>query len=94
MNEEKNMIEHRPSPAFAPMTPETFAALGGGRIAFVKAVTGAEIRQFFPNAPELAAGQNFWALLDAAGTPLMVSDSREAVVMNAHEHDLEAVSLH
>ena len=44
--------------------------------------------------PPLPPGQSFWALLDAAGAPLMISDSREAVVMNARENDLEAVSLH
>jgi hypothetical protein len=35
-----------------------------------------------------------WALLGADGTPIMLSDSREAVVLNAHENDLETVSLH
>ncbi len=33
-------------------------------------------------------------LLAADGTPIMLADSREAVVMNAHEQDLETVSLH
>lgn len=83
------MSEHRMI-----MTPETFAGLGSGQIAFVKSVKSEQIRQLFPDAPPLAPGQNFWALLDAAGSPLMVSDSRDAVVMNAREHDLEAVSLH
>lgn len=76
------------------MSPEHFAGFGSGQIAFVKSVRSDEIRQLFPDAPQLAPGQTFWALLDAAGAPLMVSDSREAVVMNAREHDLEAVSLH
>jgi len=76
------------------MTPESFAGLGSGQIAFVRPVTPDEIRQFFPNAPAVAPGKNFWALLDAAGAPLMISDSRDAIVMNARENDLEAVSLH
>lgn len=76
------------------MSPESFAGLGSGQIAFVKAVKSENVRELFPNAPALAPGQSFWALLDAAGAPLMISDSREAVVMNAHENDLEAVSLH
>jgi hypothetical protein len=76
------------------MTPESFAGLGNGQIAFVRPVSSDEIRQFFPNAPAVQPGQNFWALLDAAGSPLMISDSREAIVMNARENDLEAVSLH
>ncbi len=76
------------------MSPEHFAGLGSGEIAFVKSVRSEQIRQLFPDAPQLAPGQTFWALLDAAGAPLMVSDSRDAVVMNAKENDLEAVSLH
>lgn len=76
------------------MSPESFAGLGSGQIAFVKAVGSEQIHQMFPDAPELDPGQTFWALIDAAGAPLMVSDSREAVVMNAREHALEAMSLH
>jgi hypothetical protein len=76
------------------MPADAFAGLGSGQIAFVKAVGAEQIRDLFPGAPPLAPGQTFWALLDAAGAPLMVSDSREAVVMNAREHDLEAMSLH
>lgn len=76
------------------ISPESLAGLGHGQLAFVKAVKSEDIRALFPDAPSMAPGQDFWALLDASGTPLMVSDSREAVVMNAHEHDLEAMSLH
>lgn len=76
------------------MSPEVFAGLGNGQIAFVKAVKSEDLRGLFPNAPQVPPGQRFWALLDAAGTPLMISDSRDAVVMNAHENDLEPVSLH
>lgn len=76
------------------MTPENFAGLGAGQIAFVKAVPSEDIQRYFPNAPAVAPGQHFWALLDAAGSPLMISDSREAIVLNAREHDLEPVSLH
>jgi hypothetical protein len=44
--------------------------------------------------PPIAAGLDLWALLGADGTPIMLADSREAVVLNAHENDLETVSLH
>jgi hypothetical protein len=76
-----------------PISPESLAGLGSGQIAFVKAIKSEEIRALFPDAPSIAPGQKFWALLDAGGTPLMISDSREAVVMNAHDNDLETVSL-
>lgn len=76
------------------MTPETFAELGGGRIAYVRPMRSEEVKDLFPNVPPIAEGLHLWALLSANGTPIMLADSREAVVMNAHENDLETVSLH
>lgn len=71
-----------------------FAELGGGRIAFVKEVLSEDLPRYFPQAPQLAPGMKLFALLDAAGTPLMVADNRDAIEMNAREHDLETVSVH
>ena len=76
------------------MTPESLAGLGGGRIAYVRPMRSEEVKTLFPNVPPIAAGLELWALLGADGTPIMLSDSREAVVLNAHENDLETVSLH
>jgi len=76
------------------MPYETFAGLGGGRIAYVRPISSEALKEAFPNAPELAPGLELWALLGADGTPIMVADTREAVVQNAWEHDLETVSLH
>ena len=76
------------------MPADSFAHLGGGQIAYIRAMNGAEAKGMFPNLPEIASDLRLWALLAADGTPIMVSDSREAAVMNAHENDLEAVSLH
>jgi hypothetical protein len=76
------------------MPPEAFAGLGGGRIAYVKAVRSENIKDLFPNVPPMAPGLDLWALLAADGTPIMLADSRDAVVLNAHEQELETVSLH
>jgi hypothetical protein len=76
------------------MTPESLAGLGGGRIAYVRAMRSEEVKNLFPNVPPIAPGLELRALLAADGTPIMLADSREAVVMNAHEQDLETVSLH
>jgi hypothetical protein len=76
------------------MTQESLAGLGGGRIAYVRPMRSDEVKTLFPNVPPIAPGLELWALLGADGTPIMLSDSREAVVMNAHENDLETVSLH
>jgi hypothetical protein len=76
------------------MPPEAFAVLGGGRIAYVKPLRSENAKALFPQVPEMAPGLDLWALLAADGTPIMLADSRDAVVLNAHEQDLETVSLH
>ena len=76
------------------VTPEILAGLGGGRIAYVRPMRSEEVSSVFPNVPPIAPGLDLWALLAADGTPIMLADSREAVVMNARENDLEPVSLH
>ena len=76
------------------MSPEVFAGLGGGRIAYVRPINADQARGMFPSMPPVAPGLELWALLAADGWPIMLSDSREAVVLNAHEAELETVSLH
>jgi hypothetical protein len=76
------------------MTPETLAGLGGGRIAYIRPLNPSEAKNLFPQMPSVAADLELWALLGADGTPIMLADSREAVIMNAHENDLETVSRH
>jgi hypothetical protein len=76
------------------MTPESFAGLGGGRIAYVRPLKADEARGMFPSMPPIAPGLELWALLAADGSPIMLADSREAVLMNANENALETMSLH
>lgn len=76
------------------ITPETLAGLGGGKIAYVRPIKGVEARGMFPSLPQIADELDLWALLGADGSPIMLADSREAVVMNARENDLDAMSLH
>jgi hypothetical protein len=76
------------------MSPESLAGLGGGRIAYLRPMRSDEVKTLFPDVPPIAPGLDLWALLAADGTPIMLADSREALVMNAHENDLETVSLH
>jgi len=70
------------------------AVLGEGHVAYVKAIRSDDVRELFPQAPDLAPGLELFALLSASGTPIMLTDSRDAAVANAWAHDLETVSLH
>lgn len=76
------------------ITPETLAGLGGGKIAYVRPIKGVEARGMFPSLPQIADELDLWALLAADGSPIMLADSREALVMNARENDLDAMSIH
>ncbi len=43
---------------------------------------------------QIAPGIKLFALHAADGTPIMLTDTREAAVANAWSHELEAVSVH
>lgn len=73
---------------------EMLAALGGGKLAYLKPIKSDEISNIFPGAPAIAPGLSLFALLAADGSPILITDSRDAALANAMEHDLETVSLH
>jgi hypothetical protein len=77
-----------------PISPEALAGLGGGKIAYIKSIRSEDVRALFPQAPQLAPGLKLFALHAADGTPIMVTDSREAALANASDHQLETVSVH
>jgi hypothetical protein len=81
-------------PQVTTMSPEALADLGEGKIAYVKTIRSEDVQKHFPQAPELAPGLKLFALHAADGTPIMITDSREAAVANAWSHELEAVSVH
>jgi len=78
------------------ITPEALAHLGDGRIAYVKAIRSEDVAALFPQmqVPKLAPGVKLFALHAADGTPIMLTDSREAAVANAWSNELQAVSVH
>jgi hypothetical protein len=76
------------------ITPQALAVLGGGKIAYVKAIRSEDVHSLYPQAPEMEPGMRLFALHAADGTPILVTDSREAAVANAMTHELETVSVH
>jgi hypothetical protein len=70
------------------------AALGVGEVAYVKPILSDDVNRLFPQAPQVQAGLQLFALLSASGEPIMLTDSRDVAVANAWAHDLETVSLH
>lgn len=79
---------------FDRVSPEALAHLGGGRIAYVKQIRSEDVPRLFPQAPYLAPGLKLYSLHAADGTPIMLTESREAAIANAWSHELETVSVH
>ena len=73
---------------------EALAHLGEGHIAYVKQIRSEDVPGLFPQAPSIAPGLKLFALHAADGTPIMLTDTREAAVANAWSHELETVSVH
>ena len=76
------------------ISPEALAQLGDGEIAYVKTIRSEDVHALFPQVPEIEPGLKLFALHAADGTPILVTDTREAAVANARTHELETVSVH
>ena len=76
------------------MTEKDFTILGGGKVAYVKPIRSEDVHSLYPQSPELEPGLQLFALHAADGTPILVTDSREAAIANAMTHELETVSVH
>ena len=73
---------------------EALALLGGGKIAYLRTIRSEDVQRQFPQAPALEPGTLLYALHAADGTPIMLTDSREAAVANAWSNELETLSVH
>jgi hypothetical protein len=76
------------------ITQDALAHLGDGRLAYVKAIRSEDVATMFPQAPKIEPGIELFALHAADGTPIMLTDTREAALANAWSQELEAVSVH
>jgi hypothetical protein len=76
------------------ITPDALAHLGDGQIAYVKTIRSEDVQKLFPQAPQIAPGVQLFTLHAADGTPIMLTDTREAAVANAWSQSLETVSVH
>jgi hypothetical protein len=76
------------------ITQDALAHLGDGRLAYVKAIRSEDVAHMFPQAPTLEPGIELFALHAADGTPIMLTDTREAALANAWSQELEPVSVH
>lgn len=76
------------------LTAEQFAHLGDGALAYVKPMLSQDAARLFPQIGGIEPGLNLYALVGADGSPILLTDSRDAAVANAWEQELEMVSVH
>ena len=76
------------------MSMSELAKLGGGKVAYIKIMTSDEAKELFPAIEGLPQGIDLFALHAADGTPLALTDSRQAAVGHAVGDELELASLH
>jgi len=95
MNTAKNIDKTIEPNTIAPaISQEALAHLGDGRLAYVKTIKSEDVASLFPQAPKIEPGIELFALHGADGTPIMLTDTREAALANAWSQELEPVSLH
>ena len=78
----------------APMSRRELAQLGDGEVAYIKQLDPEVAEKLFPALQSTPRGIDLFAVLGADGTPLALTDSRNAAIANAIENDLMPVSVH
>lgn len=76
------------------MTEGELAALGDGHLAYIKVLSSDEARRMFPSVEGLPAKGKLFALHGADGTPIALTDTRQAAVGHALGDELEIASIH
>lgn len=70
------------------------ARLGGGQVAYIKILSSDDAQRMFPAIEGLPPGVNLYALHAADGTPIALTDTRQAALSHAIDGELEVASVH
>jgi hypothetical protein len=79
---------------FNPLSGDEFAHLGRGAIAYVRPIKSDDVAKLFPQASSIEPGLDLFILSGADGIPIMLTDSKDAAIANAWQHELQTVSVH
>lgn len=78
----------------AVMSQRELAALGDGRIAYIKMLSSDQAKEMYPSIEDLPSGLQLYALQAADGTPIALTDSLQAAMGHARGDELEVASVH
>ncbi|MEJ2517173.1 MAG: DUF1150 domain-containing protein [Methyloceanibacter sp.] len=88
------MNEYQDDDTDITMSPRELALLGEGEVAYIKQVDFDAAERLFPALDDTPEGIDLFAVLGADGTPIALTDSRNAAIANAIENDLVPLSVH
>ena len=76
------------------VSPVELARLGDGEVAYIKRMTAKEAGKIYPAIRGIPKGIELFSLNAADGTPLALTDSRQAAIAQAHDGELAVATLH
>lgn len=76
------------------ISTEQLQAIGSGFLAYVKPIGVEDAVRMLGQPIQAGPDGRLFALFGANGSPISISQSREAAIGNAEEHELVAASLH
>ncbi|MGD8422313.1 MAG: DUF1150 domain-containing protein [Methyloceanibacter sp.] len=88
------MYEQQDDDPETTISPKELALLGDGEVAYIKQVDLDDVERLFPTLDDTPEGIDLFAVLGADGTPIALTDSRNAAIANAIENDLVPLSVH
>jgi hypothetical protein len=95
-NNSRNTAKRGNGEALVPpvMSISDLAKLGGGKVAYIKVMSHDEAKALVPAVEGLPDGIDLFSLHAADGTPLVLTDSRQAAIGHALGDELEIASVH
>jgi len=88
------MYEQQDDDPETTISPKELALLGDGEVAYIKQIDLDDVERLFPTLDDTPEGIDLFAVLGADGTPIALTDSRNAAIANAIENDLVPLSVH
>lgn len=80
--------------ALRTLTAAQFAALGAGDVVFWRQMDAGNLAEFIPQASMAPADQRLELLMSADGAPVLIADSREAILDWIDGHEVRLATLH
>jgi hypothetical protein len=84
---QKNSHEHK-------LSQVELARLGDGDVAYIQKLSYRKARRMFPNVQGIPRQGELYSLNAADGTPLALTDSRQAAMAQANEGELAIATVH